>query len=71
MNICPEVMHILFNIHTKFDVDDASSCCWKWWKAIRSFFVISVVVELEWWLGLLLLRLLIPGDGAVANIVGL
>ncbi len=59
----------MFNIHTELD-DDASSCCWKWWKAIRSFLVRSVVVGPVVFV-LLLLRLPIPGDGAVANIVGL
>ncbi len=59
----------IFNTHTVLAAD-ASSCCWKWWKAIRSFFVRSDVVGPVVF-ALLLLRLPIPGDGAVANIVGL
>ena len=52
----------IFNIHTELDAD-ASSCCWKWWKAIRSFLVRSgVVVEPIVFVLLLLFRLPIPGD---------
>lgn len=63
----------IFNIYTEMDDgddDDASSCCWKWWKAIRSFLVRSAVVGPVGFV-LLPFRLLIPGAGAVANIVGL
>lgn len=63
----------VFNIYT--EIDDASSCCWKWWNAARSFFVRSIVVGfvvVEFGLLLLLfVRLERLGDGAVANIVGL
>jgi hypothetical protein len=69
----PEVIfRYLVNIYTEIEGDDdeASSCCWKWWKAIRSFFDRRAVVGPVEFV-LLLLRLVIPGDGAVANIVGL